>query len=499
MFASWELFGLGVFGVALMVIAYLIGAVARVLLLDRFEPEEGETAFWYTFSAAPAAGLTLLALQLWLMGNLLTLPWSRFWLLLPWLVLFLVFYRQVTALTRRDLGQCWQRAKGFAPSLVNDPLRLVVLGWLVFMVGYVVLFVLRTPFVSSDVMAFWGYKTKVFFLQEAVHVDPAVGQDAFLGVLQKAEYPPLMPLLGDVAYVLYGKIHEGLYRAVNLVFYFGMLGVFYGYVSQKLRQPFSLIAVFTLAALPVFAPVLVETKFMGYADFVFSSLILFSLVGLLRWAGKGLDRDLVMSLFFIGMAATTKKEGLPAFCIIAVLVLIMLVLRNRRSWRIGLKHSLVIAITGFVTMLPFLFWELFKWRHGIVADFSGNDALTWALARERFVDSFVHVWRFYVSDANYILIPFAFFSAAIAGLLTRNKDVLILCSFLALQTVAYHLAYTLNAADWEVAEYVVSSIARLSVHTAPIVLLALVLSARHGISSDILAYLSRRLTDSGRK
>ena len=272
--------------------------------------------------------------------DLIGLPWNRWSLLLPWLVVIgLRMYRTGARELLPEVPSLRERW-AFLSILVVVPIA----AWL----PYERLMPLTS--LSWDAWAIWLFKAQAFYL------DSGVG-----GFLARAEefsdhqpdYPLLLPLYGSFLYVVQGGVNDWAAKAVTPCFHLATIGLFYS-LGKRFGRP-STALVFAAMAASSTALGRIGFEYAGYADIVLSFYFLASAGFLYSW-WRGFERvDLAGAALAAAAAAWTKNEG--QLFLVAVVLLAAARLLNRReglkSWLLLLGPPAAVMVTWTLLRLSF--------------------------------------------------------------------------------------------------------------------------------------------------
>ena len=283
-----------------------------------------------------AFGAGVFAISLQMLGyDLIGLPWNRWSLLAPWLVLIGVrLYRNGAPALLPETPSFLAR-QAFLWILIALPFA----AWL----PYERLMPLTS--LSWDAWAIWLFKAKAFYLDSGVE-----------GFLARADefsdhqpgYPLLLPLYGSFLYVVQGGVDDWAAKAVTPCFHLAMIGLFYSLGKRFGRHSTAL----AFAAMPASSTALgrIGFEYAGYADAVLSFYFLASAGFLYAW-WRGSERaDLAVAALAATAAAWTKNEG--QLFLVAVVLLAAARLLNRREgpgawlWLLGPPAAVMVTWTG---------------------------------------------------------------------------------------------------------------------------------------------------------
>ena len=270
-----------------------------------------------------AFGAGVFAISLQMLGyDLIGLPWNRWSLLAPWLVVIGLRVHQSGARALLPEIPSLRERWAFLSILVVVPIA----AWL----PYERLMPLTS--MTWDAWAIWLFKAKAFYL------DSGVG-----GFLARADelvdhqpgYPLLFPLYGSFLYVLEGSVNDWAAKAITPCFHLATIGLFYS-LGKRFGRP-STALVFAAMAASSTALGRIGFEYAGYADIVLSFYILASAGFLYAWWRDSETVDLAGAALAAAAAAWTKNEG--QLFLVAVVLLAAARLLNRR---LGLKSWLLL-------------------------------------------------------------------------------------------------------------------------------------------------------------
>ena len=285
------------------------------------------------------AGVFAISLQM-LAYDLAGLPWNRWALLAPWLVLI-------------GLRLHRNGARALLPEIPSFPARWAVLWALVAVpiaawLPYERLMPLTS--VTWDAWAIWLFKAKAFYVD-----------DGGAGFLSRAEefslhqpgYPLLFPLFGSFLYVVEGGVNEWAAKAVTPCFHLATIALIYSFGRRFGRRTTAL--AFAAMAASSTALSRIGFEYAGYADMVLSFYVLAATGFLYAWWRGSETVDLAAATLAAVGAAWTKNEG--QLFLVAVVLLAAARLLGRRA---GLKQWLLLlgpaaAVMGTWTVVRMSF------------------------------------------------------------------------------------------------------------------------------------------------
>ncbi len=265
-----------------------------------------------------AFGAGVFAISLQMLGyDLIGLPWNRWSLLVPWLVV--IGWRGYRAGARALLPEIPSLRRPWA--LLSILVFLPIVAWL----PYERLMPLTS--VTWDAWAIWLFKAKAFYLDSGVSGFLARA-DEF--VYHQPGYPLLFPLYGSFLYVLEGAVNEWAAKAITPCFHLATIGLFYS-LGKRFGRP-STALVFTVMAASSTALGRIGFEYAGYADIILSFYILASAGLLATWWRDSEPVDLAAALLAASAAAWTKNEG-QLFLLAVVLLAAARLLHRRDSFK----------------------------------------------------------------------------------------------------------------------------------------------------------------------
>jgi hypothetical protein len=262
-----------------MALATAIG-FALAVRLDRDGPLRGESVL-LGFGACAALLFVL---------SLLHIAWNRWWLI------GLGVAAAVSLVWRPALSRPVP-ARGPAPTLV-------VLSTLIPLVGYA-LFATAGPLWEFDYLSDWGLKARVFWMARGI--DWQFLEQAMYRATHP-DYPLLLPLSFDVLALIRGAWNDQALGLLNVAFAAALLMIVYRVAldetSSAVAAALVTFAMFPLAAVPWIG--IGEGPFVAYAT-----------AGLLL-----MRRNVTIAAVMLGLAASTKNEGLALIVAAAIALII---------------------------------------------------------------------------------------------------------------------------------------------------------------------------------
>lgn len=161
------------------------------------------------------------------------------------------------------------------------------------------IFATWVPPYEWDFFGIWGSKARAFFEAGGIHWE-------VLKIVEKPDYPPLIPLLFDFVAVVTGGWNERLFGWVYVVLCTAVILIMRGMFAEEVRWP-------ALATLAVAFPTL--NLWVGLAE---AGVMAFGCAGVL-FIRRG---NVYLGAVFLALAAWSKNEGLALIAVTAVALLV---------------------------------------------------------------------------------------------------------------------------------------------------------------------------------
>jgi hypothetical protein len=242
-------------------------------------------------------------------ATLVVLPWSR------WIVIAAILLVAAIAWTK----SATERARSYGALLV-----------LALLAGYALYATVAAP-AEYDYLTNWGFRAKAFF--EVRTIDWRLLENPPDSSVH-ADYPLLLPLTYDFIAVLRNGWNDAHFGIAHVAFAAALLLVIHASSLQETRSRIA--AAFIAAALIPFA----ATPWIGLAEGPFIAYATASLLVIRRG-------DVTLGAILLGLAASTKNEGLT----LIVAVAIGLFCAGRKRDVLRLWPALVIAMPWLIARL----------------------------------------------------------------------------------------------------------------------------------------------------
>ncbi len=270
------------------------------------------------------------------------------------------------------LGSGWWGYRRMGPWQLGEPLPLVereALGsWVGLLLlailalrGFDLLYELVTqPLFAWDSWMNWSPKTKVWFFSG--YMEPFVAPKEWLAradeplyTISTYHYPPLVPLMQLWGLLGLGRWDDTL---MNLPWWFALVGLglaFYGQGRGWGLSPLTaLVFVYLLLSMPFIG---VHVALPGYADIWLAAFYGLSAMALLRWAGDGDRRQLVLALLFGITCIAVKLPGT-----VWAVTLLPAIVGYRLRWRHLVIPLILCAVPLILLFSPYS--VTFDWPWG---------------------------------------------------------------------------------------------------------------------------------------
>jgi heme/copper-type cytochrome/quinol oxidase subunit 4 len=431
-------------------------------------------------ASAPIVGLSVLAMQLWAYG-LVNIPWNRWILLAPWVVVGLLLRRSVQRAAMR-LPFVWKKTRVTISSLDRLSRVLLTFGSIIALAYLLRLAV--EPLLSSDTMAFWSLKAKEFFHHHAVYVDSYLNASYDVGRFFHVDYPPLWPLMADISYVLLGHMQEAMQKTTTWIFCLSATAAVWAFAKERLRSNNkAIIMAFIVLAAPQFLTNLFTNTHMAYGDYPLAMMMLFSTIFLVKSFDSLPNSTWLLALLFASLAGVIKNEGIPFLLLVSVILTgryLMHIYRHRRE-RKTLWDALIAIGATVIILLPNIMWVLYKQKHNLVVEFrTANLAASGMSVMERLTVVGRTSYEYLKDHSMYWWQIAAVGLGSVAACWQRNKKAITVLFIIAGMIASYLLSFIFS--PHELQYHVSASIDRLFSQLLPFMIILLILLAENRIA-----------------
>jgi hypothetical protein len=381
-------------------------------------------------------GVGLISMQLYLYSRL-NLPWDKYLIVLPWFIMLVlsVFLRRKHKFT---VNFKW---------LKLSKIEYLLVALIILTVSYTLFEALLRPVAVWDGWAIWLLKSKIFF------IDGKIIPSALTYV--KSGYPLIISLLGTFIYLILGKVNDTVVLFASFSFYLFLGILFFGFVKNRFGTTYALLMTFLLLATQNLIRQGGRME-VGQADLALGYYFFICVSLLLTYLKKNDFRALVLLNIFMGITTLIKFEGMPF--VFAIELIILWVILTKKLYR----H----IITALFWIIPIVDWQMFKAVSGLpVASFYNN---VFNFSLNKTLNVFIAIFKELVNVKSWNLLWITYFFGLGAFLYKKSGEYLVLNSLICFQLLVYLCIYIFSsvfAPD--------SSLERLLVHVAPLVMLSL--------------------------
>lgn len=390
-------------------------------------------------------GVGLIGTQLFFY-SLLTIEWSKFTLVAPWLAIILFSF--------------WKNKPKFILKKEKlDRLEKSFLVLILLLLGFTAFESILRPVQAWDGWLNWLLRPRVFFINNNISLD-------YVRYTTDG-YPLIIPLMSTFYYKLIGQINDKNVLLLFFTFYLVVAGLFYAKSKELMGRKLALIFTFLL----------ISTQNLirhggryeaGHADLALSYFILAVACLLINYLKTRALKDLLLFNIFLGFSALVKNDGIPIF-LIGNLLTVFYIIKSKK---------LINAVSLIPSIFLFGSWNLYK--H--FSDYPKNwIAGSGSFHYDKIGSIIITMSKEFFNFQNWSLLFIVF----IFALLIYHKNIkkifpvflLILVQFF-FYVLAFILSPFLNPVD-----HVAGVINRLYIHIAPLALLitvALISVNAHG-------------------
>jgi len=396
-------------------------------------------------------GITLTSFQLYVFSRL-SIPWTKPDLIIPWLIIIILTLIK----NMRNLSMKIPEIPKF--KKIDWILTLLI----IFCISYAVFEALIRPPVAWDSWAAWLFQSKVFFLSGKI--DP--------GILRHFNlyYPLLNYLSNTFFFIVMGKVDDTAILLVSSAFYFFLTILFFDFIKQRYGFRRGLLFTFLF----------VSTQNLirhggrmesGLADLPLGFFSFCSVALLFEYIKSSSRKTLAVLSIFLCSAALVKSEGLALSIWIGMFAILHIY-----------KNKLYGHLTFLLLwMVPVIDWEIYKRISGINNYFLSH-SLIFSLSKAK--SAFTGTFKELINIKSWNVLWITYFYTLLLKPF-KNKELFILNFVIISQLILYVLTYIFtqgNSPD--------SSIERLLIHLAPIVMLEIVIFASFIEYKDVVKSIS---------
>lgn len=317
---------MNIFIVLVTILGITLVGYTLIRLLEIF----GKKDILLSISYGYGLGMALAGLQLYFYARL-DIPWHREFLLIPW-VIFLV----TVFLNKKNIF--YVSSQNFLKPSV---LQILLLVGICLSGGYVFFEALLRPVTVWDGWAIWLLKSKVFF------IDGTIRPESLAYV--SADYPLLISLLGTFIYIMVGYVNDTIVLLSSFAFYIFLAIAFFATLKKKFGITYALFFTFLLVTTQNFVRHGGRME-SGQADLPLAYFIFTSSMLLLSYYKNTHWKTLLLTTVFLGITGLIKIEGMPFTLTIGIFL----------SYMIIKKKNYTHFIFFLFWVLPIIDWYTYK-------------------------------------------------------------------------------------------------------------------------------------------
>lgn len=400
------------------------------------------------------AGVGIITYQLFIYSRL-GIPYTVFNLLVPLLIL-LIFYLNKKRREVRIVVPKFKKLKKIEYILIF----LIVLSF-----AYAFFEAVIRPPVAWDSWSTWLIQSKIYYMQGKI--DPSTLTNF------RFDYPFTVPLLGTFIYTFLGKVDDVSVLLLSTAF-LGFLSIgFFAALRKRSNFLYALIFTFLLITTQNFIRHGGRLE-AGIADLPVGYFAFCSINLLLEYIkGNRSYRSLIFLIIFMGITSVIKFEGL-LLAITMFFCLLIDMFRNKMYYHV---------IISLLWTAPYLDWWTFRKFSDVKDHYYSGHFFTFTINKT--VHSILGTVKELVNVKSWNLLWFAYAYSLIISNFKKNKELLVLNFVVISQIIAYLLIYIFTFGNNPE-----SSIERLLIHIAPIVLLSVAISGFKLFTSYKSSYLN---------
>lgn len=385
-------------------------------------------------------GVGLIAMQLYVYSRL-NISWHLSLLSSPWVMLFLYILFKKRKTINFDFFKI--------PKLRTID-KLLIVG-IIISVAYVIFEALIRPVVVWDAWAIWLLKSKIFF------IDGRINSEMLNYVM--SDYPLLVSLLGTFVYIVLGQVNDTAVLLTSVTFYIFLGLSIFAALKKKFGVTYALLFTFLFATIQNF--IRHGGRFeAGQADLPLGYFIFISSLLLIEYLKKSNSKILLLLSVFLGFTTLIKFEGIPISFIIVGFI-IYHIFKNK------LFNQLFFLLFWFI---PLVDWQIYKNIYNLSHTYFSGHTLIFSL--DKMINAFVGTFKEMVNVKSWSLLWITYFYTFIVFLSKQSKEQLILNCIILSQLSIYISIYIFTFGNDPH-----SSVERLLIHIAPLVVYYVAISA----------------------
>jgi hypothetical protein len=428
--------------IVLLTILFIISIGFCILQgFNFFSKKEKLISLPYSFGL----GVGLISTQLYLYSRL-NIPWSRLFVILPWVILIAV----IVFRKKNDIHFKFPSKSYNFPRLQKTEILLLI--GIIFSVSYTTFEALLRPASVWDSWATWLLESKIFF------IDGKINPDIFnyLG----STYPLVYKLLGTFTYIMLGQVDDTAVLFMSTAFYILLAVLFFCMLRKKYTLLYSLLFTFLL----------VSTQNLirhggrieaGIADLplAYYSFICFTLLA--DYLKKSSSRTFLLLNIFLGITQLIKVEG--TFFVLIVEAIIFVHMYNKKLYK-----QLWILLFW---LIPLIDWQVYRKINHL--DKNYFTVFPFGFSFEKTIHSIVGTVKELINIKSWNLLWILYFYSLFCFGINKNKELFLLNILILSQLTIYMLIYIFSLGNGPE-----SSIERLLLHVAPLALYSIAIGIK---------------------
>lgn len=251
----------------------------------------------------------------------------------------------------------------------------------------------------------WNMRGKMFYETQQIVLEIPVGNGNIQTAQGVSSYPPSLPLFKTWVSVLRGSWEEPLVNGIQLLWFAGLLAVFYATLRRSLSKLMSVFGTCLLCSLPL---VLIHAT-NPYAEIFVAAHVLLAVTALFNasrtTSETGLRSWMTLFALALGLLLFTKNEATVLYAPILIL-LAAWVLKSK-----GTSLKLIISLIALLAVLA-LPWIAFKWANGLTfGNAKGISTISLGFSK---VAAWA-IWHHLSHEPNTLLLPLSLIVTLVAA------------------------------------------------------------------------------------
>ncbi len=346
----------------------------------------------------------------------------------PTLGMFMVFICHVTGLTKLNLTGfllpqlvtictlgtvAWMRG-GLALRSNTGPfapdrkyprwmtIGVIILGlWTALKIAAGAYDLVNVPTYWDDSFNNWNMRGKIFFVTQELTLEIPIGNGVTSATEGVSSYPPGLPMMKTWLAVLRGEWSEPLINGVHLVWFTGLIAVFYFTLRRYVDPLLSALGIWAFVSLPL---VIIHGS-NPYADMFVAAHLLLTVSALLGLQKASVAEDVMtwtkLFCLALGLLVLTKNEALLIHAPLLFLAALTLYMKKKKLLT-SADHRRTVVI-GFALVLTFVLpWLAFKWMNGLTF---GNAKSVSNVSLSFNPTVLQAIWFHFTHEPNWLFLP----------------------------------------------------------------------------------------------